>query len=682
MARRSVQGRNGSTYGRGGNSRFGAGGEQIREERAVALREFREARDAMHHALAAALAQGTMPEAEVEEHQRILKRGARVHRVPLVEIRALTAAYRERTRQFGRPLPEGATPTVAASAPLEPAVSGGAPLARTVVGDVAASVAAPDDENAGSAAAEIQLEMLTEQQLSDFAEKFRLVCLMNGGLKAKEALHRLGLKRSERWVRNVYKRFEERGVLGLLDRRFYNGSAVRVFTPTVRDIVLSCWVGRPAAGPKGVWVMVQRLCQDQGVEAPSYEAVKKLIYAQPRALHLFRAGKMDFWQKQDRSVVEFQMARRANERWQADHSRLDIWIREWDGDAWVASEVWMTSAIDEFSRAIPGFVLSSETPTAWSISLLLMAAILPKERPGWEVCGIPEIFQTDRGGDFMANTTLLVLAQLQIRHDPDPPNYPNRKGKKERWYRSLDTGCLRLLPGHMDAIGRVQSSAQKHVHLLLTQEQLREEIERWIVEDYHTRTHSVTQRKPIELWQETAALHLPEDEEVFRLMLLRSDRTTRVQRIGVRFRVASGKRLTYWAPILAEYVQRQVLVSYNPMDERWVYLYCASSGELICKAGVMGRPDSHYTVTDVMKTRRAHGRGLRQRIEKYRRQTAEADAERARGDFTTARQVMEEIRQQSPEAVDPELDGLQALLLEMERQDRSAGKGSALDAEG
>ncbi|HYX29051.1 MAG TPA: hypothetical protein VE863_10830 [Pyrinomonadaceae bacterium] len=120
------------------------------------------------------------------------------------------------------------------------------------------------------------------------------------------------------------------------------------------------------------------------------------------------------------------------------------------------------------------------------------------------------------------------LAYLGVALDPDPPYYPNRKGKIERWFLTLDRGCLRILPGHMDSIGTTQEAAQKHVNILLTIPQLRKEIERWIVSDYHQHTHSETGRKPAELWEETVRLRMAESDDALRLMLLKSDKERKI----------------------------------------------------------------------------------------------------------------------------------------------------------
>lgn len=56
--------------------------------------------------------------------------------------------------------------------------------------------------------------------------------------------------------------------------------------------------------------------------------------------------------------------------------------------------------IDDYSRAVAGYFLSFEDPSALHTSLALRQAIWRKEEPRWIVCGIPDVLYTDNGSDF------------------------------------------------------------------------------------------------------------------------------------------------------------------------------------------------------------------------------------------------------------------------------------------
>jgi putative transposase len=250
--------------------------------------------------------------------------------------------------------------------------------------------------------------------------------------------------------------------------------------------------------------------------------------------------------------------------------------------------------------------------------------------------------------------------------DPDPPYYPNRKGKIERWFLSLDRGCLRILPGHMDAIGRTREAAEKHVHLLLTIPQLRKEIERWIVADYHQRTHSETGRKPAELWEETVRLRLPESEDALHLLLLKSDKERTVYNTGIEFKFRGSDERTghrYWAPDLIYHVGERVTLRYNPEDRESILVYSAATKEYICEAWLMGEEESRYTVEDVKQARNEFRRGLQERLKDYVNEIEREDRKRAQeAEWDEARCVADE--REDPVSGAPDVTDTDNLLLD------------------
>jgi transposase InsO family protein len=336
-------------------------------------------------------------------------------------------------------------------------------------------------------------------------------------------------------------------------------------------------------------------------------------------MKMFREGREKEWYKQGRPVVRFQMAERANERWQLDHTRLDIWIRELVKDAWVVREAWCTAAVDAFSRAVAGIVISTKNPDAWTTSILMMMAVQPKRHELWLNRGLPDVIQPDRGADFMSRSVQGVMASLHVVFDPDPPRYPNRKGIVERWFGTLD-GFLRTLPGHMKATGTSRVSGERSLSVLLTRNQLKEAIEDWIAVDYHQRPHSELEgRKPVEVWEENVRLRLPEPEQL-NALLLKADETRTLRRTGIHF-----QKETYWAPELVEHWKSEVLVRYNPEDLESVLIYHGSTGDYICEAWIMGKDDSRYGIADVKQSRNQFRRGIVERLRIYSREVEDHD---------------------------------------------------------
>jgi putative transposase len=531
----------------------------------------------------------------------------------------------------------------------------------------------PDDKLANNGQVLPRAEELKDYQTEILSAKYLLVCLLENGESPKKALERLGINATTRWARKLRQRYKEKGTSGLVDGRWLRKPEPTVLTAEVKSIILAWWFARPAAGPKAIWKQVKAECQKRGLNPPGEDAVRKYIKNLPESLKLVREGKIAVWDKQNRPVVRIESTTYSNERWQYDHSRLNIWIRVKIDGRWVASEVYITVALDAQSRSIPGDIISTKYPDAWSIALLLRKSILPKENPQWKNRGLPAIVQPDRGSDFMSHAIRSSLAYLSIIHDPDPPHYPDNKGKVERWFYTLDVGCLRILPGHMNAIGKTQTAAQKHVSILLTLSQLKKEVERWIVDDYHQHIHSETGRKPCDLWEETVRLRMLETEELDSF-LLKSDKIRTVRRFGVQFGEKGGEGW-YWAPEIIGYVGTKVQIRYNPEDGESILVYEADTAKYICEVWVMGQEGSRYNIEDVKRERNRFRRGLRERMKDYAReieledrrsaQQAEWDEARRKAD-TMATEPAEDDSNDDIE----DSEEVERLIREFERRDR------------
>lgn len=71
--------------------------------------------------------------------------------------------------------------------------------------------------------------------------------------------------------------------------------------------------------------------------------------------------------------------------------------------------------IDDHSRAVAGYFLSFDEPSALHTSLALRQAIWRKEDPRWIICGIPDVLYIDDGSDFTSQHLEQVGADLKIR---------------------------------------------------------------------------------------------------------------------------------------------------------------------------------------------------------------------------------------------------------------------------
>ncbi len=432
-----------------------------------------------------------------------------------------------------------------------------------------------------------------------------------------------GLDRST--VSKLKRRFDTLGAAALVDGRSTRTNECTVLTTAVEDLLLAFWYAHPAARIKPLWRKVVAECETRGLPRPSYVQAWRFLSRRPRIEQALREGDRDTIRRSLTPVVRFTLSSRANERFQTDHQELSLWVRGVMADREVPQRVWITVLLDEYSRTVAGFSLSTAYPDAWSIALALYHAVRPKAHPAWLNHGLPEVIQPDHGRDFLSSAIEISCAYLGIQIDPDPPHYPNRKGKVERFFETLDDGCLRLLAGHRAAHCGSLGAAEKILPALLTLTELRTEIERFLIEEYHQRIHRELKAAPADRWSETVRLRLPTCDDALCVLLMPANETRIVQNTGISFRGNA-----YMAPALVRRMKEEVTVRYNPEDDHSILVYEAGTGKWICEAGVMGRPDSVYEVgelkADATRYRRELVERTRARMEQVAREGRAARA--------------------------------------------------------
>jgi transposase InsO family protein len=175
-----------------------------------------------------------------------------------------------------------------------------------------------------------------------------------------------------------------------------------------------------------------------------------------------------------------------NAIWQADHTQLDVWIRD-ERDR--PRKPWLTVILDGYSRAVASYRLACATPTTLPTTLTLRDAILPKPDPYWPVCGIPSTFYTDHGADFTSRHLEQVAADLAMTLVFSLVGQPRGRGRIERFFQTVSQLCLGTLPGYAPP-GTPPPTT------MLTLVQLDARLNRFVVAGYHQRVHSETGMAP------------------------------------------------------------------------------------------------------------------------------------------------------------------------------------------
>src|SRR4051794_20400049 len=246
-------------------------------------------------------------------------------------------------------------------------------------------------------------------------------------------------------------------------------------------------------------------------------------------------------------------------------------------------------------------------------------AIWRKGRPGWQVCGIPGILDSDHGSDFTSRHLEQVAADLKIQLINSGVGRPRGRGKIERFFESVSQMLLPRLPGYAPA-GVAPNAG-------LTLAGLAAELERFLVDEYHNEPHTTTGFKPHERWASGGFLpRMPESLEQFDLLLLTVPKARRVHPDGIRF---SGLR--YIDPTLAAYVGEEVLLRYDPRDIAEVRVFYG--GRFLCRAVCQELAGETVPLREIIRARGRRHRELRQTIQE-RRAVVETLLEVRRGSVT------------------------------------------------
>jgi putative transposase len=288
----------------------------------------------------------------------------------------------------------------------------------------------------------------------------------------------------------------------------------------------------------------------------------------------------------------------ANAVWQADHTMLDLLILD---EAGKPVRPWLTTVVDDYSRAVAGIMVFLGSPSILNTSLALRQAIWRKADPSWPVCGIPDVLYVDHGSDFTSHHLDQVAASLRFRIVYSAVARPQGRGKIERLFGTLNSELLPELPGHL--VNGKPTTAPK-----LSLSELDRAITDYITCTYQLRVHSETNQMPLDAWRGKGFLpRLPESLEELDLLLVMHAKPRTVRRDGIHF-----QGLRYNHTIMASYVGDAVTIRYDPRDLSEIRVF--HRNKFLCRAVSEEHAGEVITLKDIQEARRIHRRSLRTTI--------------------------------------------------------------------
>src|SRR5512135_1618644 len=443
------------------------------------------------------------------------------------------------------------------------------------------------------------LSSLSEAERARALERFRLLRPFLEEEVSLPEIARIGgisLRTARYWV----QRYREEGFAGLARKARRNKKQPKIAV-TLLQLIEGLALRKPPLSAAAIHRQVAEVASDLGEKPPSYSlvyAVMRRIY--PSLVTMAHEGTKAYCESFD--LIHRREAEAPNAIWQADHTKLDILVRDETGNA---RKPWLTVVLDDYSRAVAGYFLFFHAPSAIQTALALRQAIWRKPQAGWHICGIPEILYTDHGSDFTSRHIEQVAADLKIRLIFSTAGKPRGRGKIERFFKSLSQVFLSRLPGY--GPGRTGGSA------VLTLPELGQELERYLIGEYLVTPHRTTKQAPQARWEAGGFLpQMPESLERLDLLLLTVPKSRRVHQDGILF---MGMR--YIDPTLAAYVGEEVMLRYDPRDMAEVRVF--HQDRFLCRAICQELAGATVTLREIVNARNHRRRELRQTLQDRRR---------------------------------------------------------------
>lgn len=298
---------------------------------------------------------------------------------------------------------------------------------------------------------------------------------------------------------NLLARFRANGLDGLehkTHRDRGNSTLPPLLVQHIKDLIITTRLSLKKVVERAQYYARNTLDLDTGV--PTYDQVAFIDKTIPEDLKtLGREGVHAYRNKHE--IAEQFEAEYANQLLHFDNHKLDIEVLNPNGGKPIRP--WISAALDDHSRAIPGLSISARDPGSRGVALAMRHALLPKPQEQWVMQGLFDNAYFDHGKEYLSEHITDICLHLKTHIMTHEEYHPQAKGKLEQWFDTLEEDCISELDGYIGS-DRLKRPARPKV--CLTMEQVFEKIVIWILETYHERIHSTTGMTPRKRWLASA----------------------------------------------------------------------------------------------------------------------------------------------------------------------------------
>jgi putative transposase len=179
--------------------------------------------------------------------------------------------------------------------------------------------------------------------------------------------HGMSLRTVQRWL----KQYQQGGLFALCRKPRSDRGTRRVLSLESVQLIEALALQKPRLSIAAISRKVAEIAKQQGSQAPAYDLVHDIVrQMDPALLTLVHEGNKVY--SETFELLYRREAEAPNAIWQADHTLLDIVLKDDKGQA---KKPWLTVIIDDYSRAVAGYMLSFDAPSALHTALILRQAI-------------------------------------------------------------------------------------------------------------------------------------------------------------------------------------------------------------------------------------------------------------------------------------------------------------------
>jgi len=333
----------------------------------------------------------------------------------------------------------------------------------------------------------------------------------------------------------------------------------------IQEVIETFWLKKQKPTQAAAIKKIHDLCKAAKLDPPAPNTIRARIRAVDKRLAMEkREGKRAAKYKYGEIKGHFPDADFPLAVVQIDHTELDVELVD-DEHRLPLGRPWLTLAIDVYSRMVTGMYLSLDHPSAFSVGMCIQHSVLTKEaeldalgiEDSWPVWGKMRTLHFDNGKDFRSKTIETACKEQNIGIQFRPVKTPHFGAHIERLLGTISKK-VHELPGTTFSNILKKGEYNSAKNAVLTLDEARRILTRFIVGEYHERFHKGIQMSPKEKWRKgtlgdgkTKGTGLPDkigDPESFRIDFLELTERT-VTRDGIVW-----DHIHYFAPFMRPFI--------------------------------------------------------------------------------------------------------------------------------